>query len=62
VQAAVEANNLFHPLTYEGVVDIDKESDPMKRYAAMTAALLFVALCVRLCAVLGCAGACHGVV
>jgi hypothetical protein len=30
-QAAEEANNLFHPVTYEGVVDIDKESDPFKR-------------------------------
>ena len=31
VQAAEEAHNVFHPVTYEGVVDIDKESDPMKR-------------------------------
>ena len=31
-QAAEDASNLFHPVTYEGVVDIDKESDPQKRY------------------------------
>ncbi len=31
VQAAEEALNVFHPVTYEGVVDIDKESDPLKR-------------------------------
>uniref|UniRef100_A0A061R8P8 Beach domain-containing protein n=1 Tax=Tetraselmis sp. GSL018 TaxID=582737 RepID=A0A061R8P8_9CHLO len=30
---AVEANNVFHPLTYEGAVDLDAVSDPMERRA-----------------------------
>eukprot|EP00211_Chloroparvula_japonica_P012800 CAMPEP_0119143002 /NCGR_PEP_ID=MMETSP1310-20130426/33661_1 /TAXON_ID=464262 /ORGANISM="Genus nov. species nov., Strain RCC2339" /LENGTH=132 /DNA_ID=CAMNT_0007134591 /DNA_START=30 /DNA_END=425 /DNA_ORIENTATION=- len=32
-EAALEANNLFHPLTYEGAVDIDQVSDPRERAA-----------------------------
>ena len=30
---AVRADNLFHPLTYEGAVDIDKEKDPIQKTA-----------------------------
>lgn len=32
-QAAVEADNLFYYLTYEGSVDLEKESDPRRRRA-----------------------------
>ncbi|EGR33579.1 neutral sphingomyelinase activation associated factor, putative [Ichthyophthirius multifiliis] len=30
---AIEANNVFHPLTYEGYVDLDQISDPIERQA-----------------------------
>lgn len=33
---AIRANNVFHPLTYEGVVDIEREGDPLKRQALVT--------------------------
>lgn len=32
-EAALEADNLFHPLTYEGTVNLDTVSDPMERMA-----------------------------
>lgn len=34
-QPSLEANNLFHPLFYEGAVDIDKLTDPVKRKATV---------------------------
>ena len=34
--AALKALNLFHPLTYEGAVNIDKISDPVMRAATIT--------------------------
>ena len=30
-QEALEANNLFYPLTYEGAVDVESISDPIER-------------------------------
>lgn len=30
---ALEADNLFHPLTYEGAVDLDAVADPVERNA-----------------------------
>ncbi len=33
-EEALKANNLFHTLSYEGAVDIDKIEDPIKRKAA----------------------------
>jgi WD40 repeat protein len=35
-EAALKAMNLFHPLTYEGAVDIDKIADPVMRAATIT--------------------------
>lgn len=32
---AIKADNLFHPLTYEGAVDIEKERDPARRRAIL---------------------------
>ena len=32
---AIKADNLFHPLTYEGAVDIEKERDPARRSAIL---------------------------
>jgi factor associated with neutral sphingomyelinase activation len=32
-QRSLEDNNLFHPLTYEGAVDLEKIEDPFERYA-----------------------------
>ena len=32
-EAALEADNLFHPLTYEGAVDLDAVEDPRERAA-----------------------------
>ena len=32
---ALKADNLFHPLTYEGAVDIEKERDPNRRRAIL---------------------------
>ena len=34
-QQSVDANNLFHPLFYEGAVDIDKITDPVKKKATL---------------------------
>jgi hypothetical protein len=34
-QEAIKADNLFHPLTYEGAVDIERELDPNRRYAIL---------------------------
>ena len=34
-EAAFEANNLFHPLTYEGAVDVDAIVDPIERAASI---------------------------
>ena len=31
----MDANNLFHPLFYEGAVDIDKVTDPVKKKATL---------------------------
>ena len=32
-QQSLDDNNLFHPLTYEGTVDIESIEDPFERYA-----------------------------
>lgn len=32
-QRSIEDNNLFHPLTYEGTVDLEKIKDPFERFA-----------------------------
>ena len=32
-EAADAADNVFHPLTYEGAVDLDAETDPRRRRA-----------------------------
>jgi factor associated with neutral sphingomyelinase activation len=32
---AIKADNLFHPLTYEGAVDIEREHDPVRRSAIL---------------------------
>ena len=32
-QRSIEDNNLFHPLTYEGVVDLEQIEDPFERFA-----------------------------
>ena len=29
--AAVEANNVFHPISYQGTVDLDAVADPLER-------------------------------
>lgn len=34
-EAAVKADNVFHPLTYEGAVNIDEIADPMERMAIL---------------------------
>jgi hypothetical protein len=34
--AAVDALNVFMALTYEGAVDLDAETDPKRRTAAMS--------------------------
>lgn len=34
-EEAIKADNLFHPLTYEGAVDIEKEKDPNQRRAIL---------------------------
>lgn len=34
-EAAIAANNVFHPLTYEGAVDLDKIHDPKKKHALL---------------------------
>jgi len=31
VQVALAANNLYHPLTYEGAVDLDSIDNPVER-------------------------------
>jgi len=33
---ALSAKNVFHPLTYEGAIDIDKITDPVKKAATIT--------------------------
>ena len=35
-EAGARAHNLFHPLTYEGAVDVDAIEDPLMRAAAVT--------------------------
>jgi factor associated with neutral sphingomyelinase activation len=41
LQAALVANNVFHPLTYEGAVDLDSIDNPVER-AGLEAQVSFI--------------------
>lgn len=48
-QAAEEAFNVFHPLTYEGAVDTEREADPLRRCIICSKArCYFHHLCMKL--------------